>query len=270
MNASKTKTREAKTSSPLLYSLSQAFLFISASLDCFSSAVIKENIQKMRNMWMRKYKNSLHEKGNFNAGTPCLDITDREPVSSFHWNNTSLLWLGRKQQWKAQFCKGWIFLEEFTLPPDLSLVFQLENHFCKLNFSLCCSSAHCNSAFPTAAATSFCVFSCNPNFTLTLVTHFATCQSSFSDFIIPLFHKEIFISIKLIATSALPSSSPSPLVTPSSLAPLIIKIKKKKRRNKQEWIIGVQKKWSTCCTHPGKITACEIWKPFMELSKAMD
>lgn len=226
MSASKTKTREAKTSSPLLYSLSQAFLFISASLDCFSSAVIKENIQKMRNIWMRKYKNSLHEKGNINAGISMLGHY-RQGTCHLFIETMKRLWLGRKQQWKAQFCKGWIFLEVFTLPPDLSLVFQLENHFCKLNFSLSCSSAHCNSAFPTAAATSFCVFSCNPNFTLTLVTHFATCQSSFSDFIISLFHKEVFISIKLVATSALPSSSPSLLVTPSSLASLIIKQKKR-------------------------------------------
>lgn len=121
---------------------------------------------------------------SFSEWLSCLGITDREHVSSFHWNNTLLLWLGRKQQCKAQFCKGWIFLEVFVLPPDLSLVFQQENHFCKLNFPLSCSSAHCSFAFPTAAATSFCVFSCNPHFTLSLVTHFATCQSSLSDFLI--------------------------------------------------------------------------------------
>lgn len=178
------QNKRGQNNSPLLFSLSQAFILISACLDGFSSAVIKENIPKMK-MWRRKYKNSLHEKRNFNAqtGLSCLGISDREHMSSFHWNHTLLQWLGRQQQCKAQFCKGWIFLEVFTLPPNLSLVFWLENHFCKLNSSLSYSSAHCNSAFPAAAATSFCVFSCNPNFTLTLVIHSATCQSSFSDFI---------------------------------------------------------------------------------------
>lgn len=197
----------------------------------------------------------------------CLGITEREHVSSFHWNNRPLLWLGRKQQCKAQFCKGWIFLEVFTLPPDLSLGIWLENHFCKFNFSLSCSSAHCNSAFPTAAATSFCVFNCNPNFSLALVTHFATCQSSFSNVQGNPHQNKVDCNI------CTPLFFFLPIGDTIKFGSIDNKEKKKKMKNKSAIMniaVKKKKKLSTCCTYPGKITACEIWKPFRELSKAMD
>lgn len=70
MNVSKTKTREAKNNSPLQYSPSQPFLFISASLDFFFFSGDKGKYSKNEeNVKEKIQKLSLHEKGNFNAGT---------------------------------------------------------------------------------------------------------------------------------------------------------------------------------------------------------